>query len=387
MDRSPDDAARPGSGGPSDPLGFPPPTGPPAGAPVPGARRPTRTAAIVGIVLVSLVSLVAVAGAVIRLPYVIFSPGSATPVQPIVEIEGARTYPSRGDLLFLTVSVSNERPNVWRFLQASMSDDDEVVGERQYLGRSTPAQDRRLNQQLMTESQQEAKAEALRYLGYEVPVTGSGAIVVEVSEGGPSAGRLRRGDVITAIDGRPITLAEEIGDAVRARPAGTTFTFTVQRPPSEAPIAVGVTSRTATSGPLEGRAYIGIAPTTKDLSYDYPVDITIDPGAVSGPSAGLAFTLTIIDEMTPGSLTGRSDVAVTGTIDTDGNVGDVGGVRQKTVAALAAGARLMLVPRGEVREARARAGDRMEVVGVRTLDEAVRVLEAHGGRAVRRPGA
>lgn len=385
----PTDAAdRPGpAGDPGPALGYPPPTGPPTGAPAAPARRGPRIATVVGIVLVSLVGLVAIAGAVIRVPYVIFSPGSATPVQPIIDIEGARTYPSRGDLLFLTVSVSSERPNLWRFVQASFSDDEEVVGEREYLGRSTPAQDRRLNQQLMTESQQDAKAEALRYLGYDVPVTGSGAIVVEVADGGPSEGRLRGGDVITAIDGRPIQLADEIGAAVRAQPAGTTFTFTVQRPPAEAPFAVGVTSRTATSGPLTGRAYIGIAPTTKDLSYDYPVDITIDPGPVSGPSAGLAFTLTIIDEMTPGSLTGRGDVAVTGTIDTDGNVGDVGGVRQKTVAALAAGARLMLVPRGEVREARARAGDRMEVVGVRTLDEAVRALEAHGGRAVVRPAA
>jgi PDZ domain-containing protein len=387
MDPTPDPDDRTEPVGAPDPLGFPPPTGPPAGGAERPARRSPRTGAIVGIILVSCLGLAAIAGAVIRLPYVIFSPGSATPVQPIVEIEGTRTYPSRGELLFLTVSVSSERPNVWRFLQASMSEDEEVVEERQYLGRSTPAQDRRLNRQLMTESQQEAKAVALRYLGYDVPVTGSGAIVVEVSEGGPSDGRLRPGDVITAIDGRPITLAEQIGETVRARPAGTTFTFTVQRPPGDVPIAVGVTSRTATSGPLEGRTYIGIAPTTKDLSYDYPVDIEIDPGPVSGPSAGLAFTLTIIDEMTPGSLTGRDDVAVTGTIDTDGNVGDVGGVRQKTVAALAAGARLLLVPRGEVREARARAGDRMEVVGVRTLDEAVRVLEARGGRVPERPAA
>lgn len=367
--------------------GFPPPSGPPAGAPAAAERRYPRTSSVVIVIVVSILGLVVVVGSMIRLPYVIFSPGSATPVPPIVTIDGARTYPSKGDLLFLTVSVSNERPNVWRFLQASLSDDDQVVGEQQYLGRSTPAEDRRLNLALMTESQQDAKAVALRYLGYTVPVTGKGAYVVEVSEGGPSAGRLRRGDLITAVDGRPVVLADEVGAAVRANPPGTTFTFTVRRGRGADPIEVSVTSRTATSGPLAGKAYIGIAPTTKDLSYEYPVDITIDPGPVSGPSAGLAFTLTIVDEMTPGSLTGRQDVAVTGTIDTDGRVGEVGGVRQKTVAAMAAGAKLMLVPRSEVGEARERAGSRMEVVGVRTLDDAIRVLEEHGGAPVERRAA
>ena len=99
------------------------------------------------------------------------------------------------------------------------------------------------------------------------------------------------------------------------------------------------------AGPLKGKPHIGIAPVTKDLKLDFPVDITIDPGPVSGPSAGLAFTLTIIDEMTPGSLTGGKKVAVTGTMDLDGNVGEVGGVPQKTAAALDAGAKLFLVPR------------------------------------------
>ncbi|MFM7271833.1 MAG: PDZ domain-containing protein [Actinomycetes bacterium] len=337
-----------------------------------------RLAVAIGVAVVLVVVLV---GTAVRLPYVIFSPGRATDVRPIITVEGARTYPSRGDLLFLTVSVSNQRPNLWRFIQASLDGDSEVIGERDYLGDSTPQQDRRLNRALMVESQEVAKAEALEYLGYEVPVTGSGALVVEVSPNGPSDGRLRRGDLITAIDGRPIERADEIGTAVRAAPAGTTFTFSVTRGRDRERLEVPVTSRLATSGELRGRPFIGIAPATKDLRYEYPVDITIDPGAVSGPSAGLAFTLAIIDEMSPGSLTAGRAVAVTGTIAADGTVGDVGGVAQKTVAARRAGARLMLVPPGEAAEARSRAGDSLRVVPVRTLDEAVQVLVASGGRA------
>ena len=144
------------------------------------AQPPHFRFSIAIVIVVSWIGIILMAGSLIKLPYVIFSPGSATPVQPIVQIQGARTYPSRGDVLFLTVSVSNQRPNLWRFLQASLDSNSTVIGEREYLGRSTPAEDRRLNVALMTESQQDAKAVALRYLGYTVPVTGKGAIVVQV---------------------------------------------------------------------------------------------------------------------------------------------------------------------------------------------------------------
>ena len=81
------------------------------------------------------------------------------------------------------------------------------------------------------------------------------------------------------------------------------------------------------------------------MHVDFPLKIKIATGDVSGPSGGLAFALTIIDDLTPGNLTGGKKIAVTGTIEPDGTVGDVGGVAQKTVAARAAGARLMIVPR------------------------------------------
>jgi len=120
---------------------------------------------------------------------------------------------------------------------------------------------------------------------------------------------------------------------------------------------------------------------TRVLKVDFPVKIKIATGDVSGPSGGLAFTLTIIDDLTPGNLTGGKTVAVTGTIDGDGNVGEVGGVPQKAVAARSAGARLMIVPRAEVRDARTKAGD-MKVIGVSTLDEALAALRSNGGAAI-----
>ncbi len=171
---------------------------------------------------------------------------------------------------------------------------------------------------------------------------------------------------------------------MRAKPSGTTFAFSITR--KGRAMEVPITTEEAKSGDLKGKPMVGIVPVTKDLHLDFPVEVTIDPGQVTGPSAGLAFTLTIIDEMTPGSLTGGKKVAVTGTMDLDGNVGEVGGVPQKTAAALDAGAKLMLVPPPELKQARDRAGDSMKVVGVRTIDDALRALRQNGGAPVAEVG-
>ena len=111
--------------------------------------------------------------------------------------------------------------------------------------------------------------------------------------------------------------------------------------------------------------------------------MNIDTAKVSGPSAGLAFTLAIIDSLTPGNLTGGKKVAITGEIEPDGSVGPVGGVEQKTVAARQNGAKLMIVPVGEAAGARAHANG-MKIVAVHNLDEALAALAKAGGDPVPR---
>jgi len=118
---------------------------------------------------------------------------------------------------------------------------------------------------------------------------------------------------------------------------------------------------------------------TKQHSFDLPFDVKIDTRGIGGPSAGLAFTLAIIDELTPGELTGGKNVAVTGTIDIDGTVGEVGGVVQKTAAVRNAGARLFLVPPGEFADASKHAGKNLKVVKVTTLADALKALADNGG--------
>jgi PDZ domain-containing protein len=334
---------------------------------------------------VVLVLLVAIVGSYIKVPYVIFSPGSATPVDDYVTVKGVKRYDHKGEVLLLTVSVSNGRPNLWRFVQAKLDHDSRIMGEQDYFGDVPRGKAEQQSVQMMTESQLAAKQAALTKLGYDVQVTGTGARVVQVVKGSPAArGGIKAGDVIVAVDGAPVTVRDQLGTIVQSRPVGTTFTITIQRDGGTEDLTV--TSGTAPSGELEGKPYLGVGTVTENLAVKFPVDVRIDAGDVSGPSGGLAFALTIIDDLTPGDLTGGTKVAVTGEIDGSGNVGEVGGVPQKAVAARDAGARLMIVPKREVADARTRAGS-MKVVGVENLDGALRVLRRNGGAPLALPAA
>jgi PDZ domain-containing protein len=314
------------------------------------------------------------AAAFVRVPYVIISPGDATALDDgVLRVDGAPTFPHAGELLYLTVAVSNRDPNLYRYLFAHLDGDASVQKREKVIGCAGYEESGRLARDQMEQSQDVAKAVALRRLGYDVPARPGRVQIIDVVCDGPSQGRLQLGDVIVAVDGTPLESAEQVRPLVVAHQPGDTAEFTVERDGARETVRVRL-------GERDGAAFAGIA-TQDDIRHEIPVDITIDTARVSGPSAGLAFSLAIIDDLTPGDLTGGGDVAVTGTIAEDGSVGVVGGVAQKAVTARRAGARLMIVPAEEVEDARAHAGA-MKVVGVRTIDDALRALARAGGTPI-----
>ena len=227
-----------------------------------------------------------------------------------------------------------------RYLFAKLDDDVDVEKRENVIGCATYDESARINTELMTQSQDDAKTVALRRLGYTVTDTGTPRVILDVSCTGPSKGRLMQGDVVTAIDGTPVSNAEQIRPLIQAHRPGTTVRITVDRGGTSTDVSVK-------AGARDGLGFLGIVTQTM-TSERYPLNVQIDTDKVSGPSAGLAFALAIIDDLTPGDLTGGRRVAVTGAIARDGSVTPVGGVAQKAVAARESGAKLMLVPVGEV---------------------------------------
>ena len=339
-----------------------------------GRRRRLLVGTGIGVGL--LVALV-VGAALVRVPYFLLAPGSVRPTERFISVEGAPSYPDgAGEIGYTTVSL--RRATALQALMGWLDPTVDVVEEQAILGGQTQEESREQNLRDMTDSKEVATAVALEALGYDVTVTGTGAVVLEVRPDVPAATILRAGDVITAVDGRGIQLADDLVAAVRERRPGDQLLLTVERAGIADPFLVTADLVARPDDP--DTAMLGVSTATRDLEFVFPFEVTVDSGAVGGPSAGLAFALGIMDVLTPTSLTGGARVATTGTIDLDGNVGAVGGVPQKTVAVRRAGVDLFLVPSSEYDEALRFAGD-MRVEPVDTLDDALEVLTSVGGGA------
>ncbi len=363
------------------------PTGPPRVAPPGGTgsgRRGPRWPAFVAGALAIVVLVALLVAPFIHVPYVLVGPGDATPLDSsVLQVHGAPTYDHKGNLLYLTVTVSNRDPNLYRWLFAKLDPDIDVSKKQTVIGGcASYAESNRLAVSAMDQSQDTAKAVALQRLGYTVESDAGPVQIVDVMCDGPSVGKLELGDQIVAIDGQTVTLADQVRPPIVAHQPGETAVFTVLRDGERLDVKIRLGERKdANSG--EPVTYAGIY-TQQEVRHQLPLTVDIDTQRVSGPSAGLAFTLAIIDQLTPGSLTGGKNVAITGAIGEDGSVGVVGGVKQKAVTARRAGAKLMIVPKGEVKDARSNAGG-LKVVGVDTVDDALRALERAGGAPIATP--
>jgi Lon-like protease len=367
----------------STPPGAPtgPPPIPPSSAPVssvPG--RPRRVSNWVFAVLGLVLGMGIAGGMLIDVPYVALVPGTARDTEPLLEVDGIEAYPSEGELLFTTVRV-RQRPNLWEYLWLQFDDDATVVPEEDILGDRTPEENRQVNLELMNDSKQVAVAVALEELGYDAIGT-DGVVIQQVVLDTPADGVLEVLDTIVAIDGRPTTSTTDLIDILGGAEPGDRIELTVED-------LAGTTSETVEVTLIEnperpGAGFLGIQPVDR-IRYGTDLDFTveIDSGSVGGPSAGLAFTLAVLDDLTAGELTGGERVAVTGTIRADGSVGRVGGVLQKTAAVRELGVHTFLVPaelgEEEIDQLRERAGDDLTIIPVEDLGEALDVLGGLGG--------
>lgn len=320
------------------------------------------------ITLVVLVVLAAVA-LVVPLPLFVISPGTAVVVEDRVTLAGSSGEVD-GDLLLLTVSLS--RPTAVEALAGWLDANRDVIPRDELVPEGVD-EDEYLEAQrrLFRESGQVAAAVGLRAAGLAVDITGGGALVAGVVPGGPSAGRLRKGDVITAVEAVPVALGSDLAPALAGRAAGDEAHLTVRRGDATIEVVVPL-------GRVAGldRPALGVAVDTVGLDVALPFEVDIEQGRIGGPSAGLMIALTVFDKADPRNLADGRTIAGTGTMDLTGRVGPVGGVAQKVQAARAAGATVLLAPPGEAVVARRSAGNDLVVMEVRTLDEAIEKLSA-----------
>ena len=291
--------------------------------------------------------LVVVVGVVVSsridLNYFAIQPGTAQSVQPFITVPPEKGH-HVADPVLLT-DVEEARVTALSYLFFKLQSDTALYSVPSVTGGVSPAElDAQGNLQ-MSQAETAAKVASLRHLGYSVPATPVGAVIAGTFPGTPAYGVLNVGDVITAVDGVPTPSAHALTTALSTYKPGQAVTFTVRRNGTAPPGPVTLTLR-RTIIEVDGERVVitvGIEPQDQ-VHYTYPFPVSIDVVDIGGPSAGLAMTLGVIDTLSGGQLTGGHKVAATGTMDASGDVGDVGGVAQKTVAVENAGATIFLVP-------------------------------------------
>jgi len=319
-----------------------------------------------------------IAAFVVPMPYYIDGPGLVQATQPLVSVSGHRSYTSKGRVMFTTVSQRRATPAL--LLRAWLDDSVDSLPEKQVTPDGNRDQQRREEQAQMDRSKLTALEVAFHQLDLPLTISGTGAFINEVAPSFPSAKVIKPGDVITAIDGTPVSVDDDVRPLLTGKAVGADVTLTLRKKGATDTTDVQTTLGRNEDDPSHG--YLGVALSTADEKVNLPFEIELDSGSVIGPSAGLAWTLGVIDRLSPGDLTHGRVVAVTGTIAEDGSVGPIGGISQKVVAAKDAGATLFLYPastdRADVRRMRSLAGDDIELKSVATIEDALRVLDPNG---------
>jgi PDZ domain-containing protein len=332
----------------------------------------------------TLVALVAIA-LVLPVPYIRLAPGPTYNVigqvgdREVIEITGTTVYPTSGALDMTTVRESGGPRGGLTFVQAIgawFSESDAVVPqELVYREEVTAEQIKERQAELFEMSESNAVAAALGFLGLPVRTT---TYVSRVFVETPAYGVLRAGDVVLTLDDQVISSPAQFAETIRGTPVGTEFRIRVLRDGVEQD--VNLRSAANPEDPELGYLGINLAP-----FYQGDFDIRLNLEDIGGPSAGMMFALGIVNKLTPDDLTGGNVIAGTGTVQPDGSIGPVGGVRQKMAAARTAGAELFLMAPRQCPETEGRVPDGLTVVPVETLADAVATITAWGaGQSVAR---
>jgi len=342
--------------------------------------RPERVArlslpAMVGrssLVALLLLPLAAVTFGLVPLNEGLEAPGFTAPVEPMVQLPSEYRHSSTGSLILTTVIPQAPiLAGEWAYAHVDRS--IRLVPQTRIVPSDTTVQNiSRESYRMLLDSETTAIIVGLRLAGYPVTINNDGISIVSVLPSSPAVAVLRPDDVITGVNSNPVISPTDLSRELESVTPGSTINLTIQRHGQIMDVSV------PTMEPLEagGPARIGISVVQHNSGISLPFPVEIVPQKVSGgPSAGLMFTLGVYDVVTSQDLTGGRKIAGTGTIDLEGNVGRIGGVQQKVVAAERAGAEYFLSPTKNYQDALAMA-TRITVIEVATAQDAIDFLSS-----------
>lgn len=316
--------------------------------------------------------------AAIPSPYAIERPGPVVDTlgdvtfndaaEPVVSFPDAKTYPTTGTLNLLTVQVlgSPDQRRSWLSLLPAVFDPSQRIAPlTDFFVEGETSDDRDAqNTALMASSQTTAAAAAFREIGKDVGVT---LTVAQIGKGSAADGVLREGDVLKTLDEEPIVDFAMQRTRTVAAGAGATLRIGIERDGKQQTVDLSPTIPDGGTEPLIGA--------TISISYDLPSEADIKLEDIGGPSAGMVFSLAMVDRLTPGDMLNGLTVSGTGTMADTGEVGPIGGLEQKMWAASRAKSDLFLMPIGNCADVPDHIPSGLQVAPVSTLSEAIDAVE------------
>lgn len=364
----------------------------PSGTPATGGSRRVRTIAVGAlpvVVIVALLGMTTVPGTDIDLTVPFAAEGEGptfntlgevdgTPVVDITGVDADELDKTSGNLNMTTVAVRTKM-TLPQMMGRWLASDDTVVPLETVIPANSNAEEvARQNAAAFASSESNATVAAMNHLGRPLET-----MVYDVSDGAPADGTVKANDVITSVDGIDVTLPGDVSDAIGDKSPGDGVTLGINRGGKSltekvtlgempAELAGDEDAEAATGG--NGRAFLGVTMVAQPADG---IRVEYNLKDIGGPSAGLMFSLAVVDKLSPGELSGGEFVAGTGTIASDGTVGPIGGITHKISAARNAGASVFLVPAGNCSEATSKGHGDMTLLKVDSLDGAVEALNAH----------
>ena len=352
----------------------------PGGPPETGEPRRDKSQRLFGtlptwlVVMFLAIAIIAPGGYLIHIPYYSVGPGPSIDVLNAIDVRDARTYPSKGQLLLTTASVSVGRLNLWSALYAWIDPNVALVPSTQIVQPGHTDREQDVENQLEMDASKYV-AEVVAFRALHLPIAKiSGARILSVVPDRPASGKLRAQDLIVSIDGKRVVGVNNATDLLGAHKVGDTVRIGFERRGRFHSVAM----KTVRASSEDRRAVIGVELTA---AYRLPHEVDIDTQQIVGPSGGRIFALSIYDAFTPEDLTRGHIIAGTGAIGIDlatgaGVVGDIGAIEEKVRTASVAGADVFIAPADQAAAARKVAPKGMKIIGVKTLAQALRALRA-----------
>ena len=305
------------------------------------------------------------------------SPGP--PYQWDIDYGDTEYYDFDGNLFQLTVR--RDEASALIYLWAYVDNSFDLYPREVILPKGvTPKELSEISIQNMKTSENVAIAVALKNLNYDIDSKGDGVLVVGILDDSPVKDKLLKGDLLTTINDEQIFSASEFIATLRKYDIGETVTIGLTRDIDGKDTEISISTELIEHIEYDNEPMVGFLATTVNERFDFPFEIDIKTGNVGGPSAGLMMALNVYNNLIPNDITNSLIVAGTGTIEIDGSVGPVGGIRQKVIAAKRAGSELILVPTANYEEASPFSTDETAIVSVDSFEEALKVIFEYSSR-------